>query len=730
MKRHLSFLLVIVMFAAAVPFAAAQEGPEPAAPTSPLKQTQQNWEDFIHYLRIAQLEMAIASGKAFLATDLAPDQLLLVIDEIAPYRDFDRTLERAQKMEGEIAKLASDVQEKIKQARLTLARDEARILKAIESLDDGLRARLNAIERLQAAGEYAAPSLLKVLLGTDDAHRQLQPYVIEAMVAIGRPVVTPLNTALPELPAVTKQQVGEVLGRIGYPQSLPYLKAEIERAELSDQTRRSLQQSFDSIVQRTAAPQFSDAASLFHILGEDYYAKQESLTLNPAEPEQLLWFYQSGPGLTYMLIPTSIYCDVMAMRSARRALQLNSELAPAMSLWIAANFRRENVLAGGDDPSYGDKMQSPHFYATLAGPRHVHPVLHRALAEGNAELALDAINALSSTAGTEALINSLGQAQPLVAALNFPDRRVRFQAAFAIARSTPELKFGGSGRIVPVLSEAIRQGDKKYAVVIASSIEEINAASPIIETGGKFMILPGNTVDNVTAQMNEAPGIDLAIVNTSVGQAQAAVAAARQNVKLAATPIVVLTEAEQVPVLQRQFATVPGVFVADRALPAAEHKGLIEQAIQWPLGAAITEDQSLAFATQSTATLAHLASVNAEAYRAIDSQPALIAALADTRDAVVLGAGSVLALFGDTVSQQALAEAALDTARSADVQVALLRSLAASARVHGNQLTERHTRLVLDRVTQSTGNVADAAAEVHGALNLPTSRAVEGVTGR
>lgn len=747
MTRHLPALCLTMALSFAAPIFAQQQppatAPAPAPPAAPapapaaapaegqdvLEQGRKLWEDYIHYIRIAQMDLAKSAGQAFVALQLSPEQTLRIVDELSPYRDYQETLIRAQRMEGEIAQLAQQVENKVRTARLALSREDVRIRDAITSLDDGLRARLNAVERLQKAGEYAAPAMLNVLLSTEAQDRQLQPYVIEAMVEVGRPIVGPLSIALADLPEVAKQQVAEVLGRIGYPQALPYLKAELESEKVQPGSKRVIQVAYDRIVERTGVPPYTDAASLFYLLAEDYYHNRASLMVDPTASEQLLWSYATGSGLTFQPLPAAIYGDVMAMRSARRSLQLNPNLSAALSLWLAANFRRENNLPEGQqDPSYAADMQSPHFYATLAGPRHVHPVLERALGEANAELALDAIGALRTTAGTSSLVNAEGNIQPLIAALTYPDRRVRYEAAFAIASSVPHASFPGAERVVPVLADAIREGARPYAVAIAPSPEDLNTISQLLGPVGQYQMVVGNSIDGVAAQITEAPSINLIVVNAPLGQAQAAVAAARQHYRLASVPIAVLATAQQQPALQTIFRDVPGVVIVNTEGGAEQVTAALQQTAAWSQGEAISPEQALAYAQQALALLQNLAESASQEFRASEAQAALLEALGDSREPVVRGAADVLALLPSPQAQQALANAALDTARGPEMQIAMLNDLAASARIHANQLTERQVGQIGQLVNTATGEMADAAAEVYGALNLPTERAVQVIT--
>jgi hypothetical protein len=700
--------------------AVAQEGAA-AGDEQVRKQALQHWEDFIHYLRIAQLQLARSAGQALLETPVSDEDLLAVVDELAPYRDYDRTLITAQKMEDEqIVELAAAVQKRVEEARLNLARDPARVRRNIELLDDGLRARINATERLKRAGEYAAPGLLNVLLSGEDEDRVLQPYVQQAMVEVGRPLVGPLTEAFEHLPPIPKQQVAEVLARIGYPAALPFLKAELTRP-IDRETRQVIETAFDRIIERSGVPRTADAATLFLMLGEDYYSRRETLVLEPQAPFNLLWTYTPGVGLTYREISTAYFHDVMAMRAARRSLGINRQYAAALSLWLAANFRRENNLGDTEDPSYAPHLNSPHYYATLAGPTHVQPVLSRAIQDGDAELALDAIRALAATATTAERIGQ--DVQPVIAAMVYPDRRVRFEAAMALAQSLPRVDFAGAGRVVPVLAEAIREVARPYALVISPDQEAINAARDFL--GDEYQMIFGYTYDEAAQQAATVPAVDLVVIRMRPVQMEQAVAAARNDVKLMGAPILVLSGADDVPAVTQMFSRRRGVVVTSEAASTEELATAARQATGSNQGPGISPEQALAYSTRALSLLLDLTKEAGQTFRADDALPALIAALGDSRDPVVLGSAAVLARLEAPAAQRAVADAALDAQREEPMRIALLRTLADSARLYGNLLGDSQLQLLLRLVRESQGELADAAAEAHGALDLPTSNAVE-----
>lgn len=721
---------------AAAPDAAPAPAPAPAdaaaapAAAEDVKKGMQLWEDYIHYSRIARLDLTISSGTAFSALGLAPQQLLDVI-EAGPYENWDRDLIRMQRMEGPIAELAKKIEDQIIAARLALARDQVRVRQAIERLDDGLRARIRATDQLKVAGQYAAPELLKVLLSRTEEDAALRPLAIETMVVIGRPIVPPLCEALGELPPVAQQQVAEVLARIGYPMALPYLRDLADRSDVNPEVKSTVEVAYSRLTERAGVPAGVSAAQLYLAMAEDYYAGNTSMVLEPKEATNLLWSYDATAGMTYVQVPTPVFGDVQAMRATRRALQLQGDLSAAFSLWVAANLRRENNLpAGSRDPSYSATMKSPMFYAELSGPSHMHPVLARAMRDRDATLALDAIAAISHTAGPGQLLNLDGEAQPIIAGMAYPDRRVRIESALALARSKPTEPFDASTRVVPVLSDAIRQAGQLYALVLADDVDTINAVSSLVRAAGNFQVLFGSSVEETAEQVNLVPGIDLVVVHSSAAGLQEHVFAVRQQYKLAGAPLVLLAPQAEVGRLARLYQADPLLTAVDQATEGAAVGELFKQVTARHDGDQLTAEQAQDYALRALAVLRDMAVDTGEqrVFNLLDAKPALLAALNDPREPVVLATAQVLALIGLDDVQQALADAALQAKRGATMQVALFNSLAQSARLHGNKLSNAQVGDIIKTIEESTGDLADAAAGAHGALNLPTAKGVDLIT--
>jgi hypothetical protein len=144
----------------------------------------------------------------------------------------------------------------------------------------------------------------------------------------------------------------------------------------------------------------------------------------------------------------------MAMQVCEWSLRADPSFGQAIGLWLAAFFKAES--AGLKMPAYfGDRHADALVYATTAGVEYLHQALTRAVKDKDSYVALGAVEALATTAGEKSLLYQIGPDQPLVQALSFGDKMVRYSTAIAIASAGPTESFPGSKLVVKNLAEAL-----------------------------------------------------------------------------------------------------------------------------------------------------------------------------------------------------------------------------------------------------------------------------------
>lgn len=407
-----------------------------------------DWNDFLHYSIIGRFDLAQGYAQRLLESD--PDPLtLLELSEQNPegYRILLRMFDESEQLRD----VAGQILDLIEKGRYERRTDPKIITQEIARLNTTMRGKIAAQERLKNAGEFAVPYLLAVL--AEESRREEFANIVETLPMIGRPAIRPLAASLQTDNVAVKAEIIRALGKIGYFQSLPYLKYELETAESAD-IRNLAQQAINQIdSQQGQLP----AAELFFQLGEMYYAELESVA-PPAEFDFAnLWFWDEGRNaVTRLEVSKDYFHELMAMRTTEWALKADPAIGKAIGLWLASFFRAESY--GQPMPEYfGEGHADAMTYAVTAGPEYLHLGLARALERGEAYVALQIVEAMAVNAGPQSLLFTVGTEMPLAQALQFDDRKVRYSAAIALGQANPTVDFTGSSLIVENLAAAVRE---------------------------------------------------------------------------------------------------------------------------------------------------------------------------------------------------------------------------------------------------------------------------------
>jgi len=669
------------------------------------------WDAFAHSVLVAQPDIAKALGPDLLA--LSNEDFLAAIEQDAG-REFD-DLENWMRNE-QLRPLWTELKEKYEAALTERSRDEAQIRSDLEQLGRSQREYVNAVERLKVTGQYAAPIMLEYL--QDDRQSRLHPRIISAMKEVGVELVYPLATALPHLEAQTQAMIADVLGDIGYPEALPYLREVTESDTADNNIKAACDNAYNQILANADAPANATAAQLHLALGEAKYGAgtrgDDVVGLDLSTNQGIVWRYNDSAGLVMIPVPRQVYADVLAMQNARAALTLDPEYTEAVTLHLAANVRRENNLGTDQDVSY--KLPNPaSFYLLLAGPSQQNAVLSRGLDNRDPAQSLDAIEAMSRTVGNTVLLGAAEGRQPVLEALYYSDRRVRYTAAITLAQAAPGEAFPGSVSVVPILGQALRQSETLNAMVVAPDGTTDNLVATLEDIDFNAVGAGDLDASNEMAA-NAFSGVDLVVFSGDLLAFQALYEGVKQDGMLSVAPILAMVDDNVATAIRLQYPDVvtTAKLSADGGSEEADRlERLANQSVQEHGGDTIGADESLAYAEAAVELLAEIAA-NPSIYDANDARGVLIGALDDDRATVATGAGQVLALLNEESAQQGLAKAALS--RRGDVQVSLLNSLAESAKDFANMLDRETIDQIKTLVGESSGETALAAARALGAL--------------
>ncbi|MHB1767347.1 MAG: HEAT repeat domain-containing protein [Phycisphaerae bacterium] len=676
---------------------------------------------FLHYSLLGKENLARDCGKAFLAASPSPVVALRAFDAAANGRDVSEILIGNQQNKP-LKKVSAAISALLEKGHLMVARNPDRIIAAIKVMVDSPRAYVVSRQRLYAAGEFAVPFFIHFL--NSPSHANYGPTIVQMMSDIGKSLLNPLVRQLATPSTPEKIQIVQVLGNIGYPQALPYL-VQIANDKNTPPDLKKAARTAISKIDPTGRFNGLTAAELYLWLAEAYYHNEPSVAANhPNETTNPVWYYDKGLNdVVGVPVPTAIWKDIETMRACEAVLKLDPKNSAAISLWIAADLRREvDLPAGAKDPTMKPSMPSAHYYALAAGPRYLNPVLNIALSADNSPLVLKTLMALQQTGGVDGLVGAGKNPTPLIQALAYPDPAVRFEAASALARANPAKGFTGSSEVIPTLAEAIAQSTKPVVLLVDSDIQIRNEMKARLRAD--YHVIDAATVAEAVTQSMGVPYIGMVIVPSGPAALQYQQYAAT-DYRLRSTPMLVMGSASDLPKLHAEFVSEPTI----GEIPVGATTSSIAQAyteILTRLGSKpISSKESVGFALTAAHELELMAMNRSCLYDVNQAIPALKLALRSKHDSVVIAVAETLGQIRNPEAQRILAHAALNSQSDPEgVRYAFYISLAQSARNLGNHLSSSQIDDLIHEVShESNAKVRTAAAETLGALNVTSNQA-------
>lgn len=690
--------------------------------------------DFLHYARMGRFELAEAYAEALLSReDVDPLEVHAAAQKDKKSLDTLMLLMRHGSLSGQ----AQRVLDLINEGEELKRKDAEQIRANIERLTGNPQQEYFAIEKLAGSGEHAIPAMVQALL--DPGHASLRPRLVNALGQMQRPAVGPLVQALNMGSNEARLHVIEALGRIGYPQAVPYLMKLAESDKAPSPTREAARTAIERIAAKSGRAMGGSATEQFFALGERFYNEEDAVRADGRLPQANVWYWdEDGQLLKAEAVPTAIFGPVMAMRCAEEALLLQSDHAASLALWLASNIRREarlgmNVESGdpgevGDpvDPTRPEKFPRALYFTQAAGPRYAHLVLERAVRDGDSAVALGAIRGLSITAGESSLIGSEDYKQPLLQALRFPDLLVRVRAALALGGALPRSAMADAQHVIPLLGTAVTLTGAEHVIVVDPDAASRNRVMGALRGEGRDVIGEASFYTAMERARAALPAISAVVLATDIKEPDptSALAQLRGEFLYAKTPVVILAKGDQFVladdlVASDAYASAVAAAGDEEALAAA-----LDRARERAGLTTVDADLALSLAFEAVEVLRRVALDGRTAFDAGAAEGALIAALESNDEMLRIRSAEVLALMGGASAQRAIAAVALDGGQTSTLRVAAFGSLAESGRRFGNLLETRQVEELVS-IAKDEGDLTlrTAASEALGAMNLASNEA-------
>ncbi len=640
----------------------------------------------------------------------------------------------------------------IREAHTLKRKDPARIKANIKLLAGDPMQQAVAIERLVESGEYAVPWMLGTL--TDPKQSQLAPFVLHALPHLGLKAVNPLIAALNTKSDPLLEAVIDSLGKIGYPQALPYLQRLATSKSTPESIQRTAAEAANRILAKHPGMKLKAADQLFNDLAEQYFAEIDSLRPDPREDRANLWRIRPNaePGedvVEPIAVENKIYGLVRCMECCQASLELNADQPGVLALWLATNFRRESRL-GLDvesdetvdqrtmDASRPENFPRSIYFARMAGPTCCQIVLSRGIRERDRNIALGAVAALNVTAGRPAMTSpqdpngmSLGEA------LYFPDLLVRVQAALALGKAMPPAAFHGSTEVVPVLASVLTPSDKKSFLLVDPQSESAGVIQTGLINAGAAVVSAdhlGPALEQARRELTHLDGIFLAS-DMKQPTVTEAINELNKDERFCLVPIIVLVKENETGVLDRigkAEKRVSSVFVLTTSDKSVDPKiveqmlAKLEQVTTLCGLQPLSPERKLSLALQAADVLQGIAANQSQVFNTQVAMPALTEALrTGTAEELRVAAGSALSWMAVPQAQQAIAGVAVAAKETESLRIATFSLLADSARRFGGQLDDALMTRLMEVATQEPNlTLRTAASQALGATNPPVPRIV------
>ena len=711
MQMPLAAALLATTLLSAAPSVLTQDEAAPeasaavsSADTAALKK---HVDDFIHYILVGKVDLAQAAGEAVLAGSTSDSDLATLVDDNDLADRLSKAISRSRAMGG-VSDLATKIEDRVEDGRKSLARNPQRIAESITMLSKTLREQRIAEERLQAAGEYAVPQLLAVIVDGTDAKAELA--ATRNLVALNRLSVLPLSMSLTNLHGDAQRKVVGILAEIGYPTALPFIVEILARDSSTPDVKAACQTAFAQLNGRT-----DDVSAQFAALARKFLNREDSLVPYAADATNNLWSFDSSSGgfagLSATTVATSVFCDAMAMSLARRSLAADATNTGALAIYVAADLRRENTL--GSDEKVG--RYSPQFFATAAGPSVCAEVLSIAIDARDSALVRDAISVLRQTASGAALTMPNGRA-PMLEALSYADRRVRLDAALAIAHSAPTQSFASDFSVVPTLASAISDSGVNRAAVLGGTMDDRQMIGQQLQSAGFLSVAGADTFDTM----------EVDVVRGSLDEIKASVERVRASGLTSASPVLAISNALEELAVRRAFEGNNTVIVWTEGSTADSFRSAATTAMSNASGSVMDEAEGAEYALEAAGALRAIAFSGTKIFSINDAEAALLRGLASKQGGLRMEIAAVLAISASADAQRALIDAALTS--SGEEQIGLCDLAAAAARKTGSKADERQLSSLRELIAGSEGEIADAAGRLYGSLDAGSAEAVKLIT--
>ncbi len=352
-----------------------------------------------------------------------------------------------------------------------LPHDPATIKGLIEkATSDDITVHWSAIRQLTAIGAFAVPQLLDEALSNErmtTGSRKLAAFIV--LRSMGTAATPPLIVALRYAGNGDADTLATMIAKNPDARAVPPLAAIAGNPARPENVRKAASDALAAIFSDPARVAQLNAADAYFSLAQRYYYADPSLLELTSDAARGIWRWNPdgksfAERLVFEPVSAAAYPRLMAADAILTGMEQKHSSPDLIELYICNNYMMLEEAA-----ALKDKAPDPQAVKTAnesLGAEYLYLALGRALQDSNQPLARRCVEALAS----------VGDPRPprdntLVAAMTYPDKFVRIEAALALVQLSPMGELGGADETVRVMAAALGAPVRPRAAILTADAD-------------------------------------------------------------------------------------------------------------------------------------------------------------------------------------------------------------------------------------------------------------------
>jgi HEAT repeat protein len=489
------------------------------------------------------------------------------------------------------------------------------ITKALDDLrSNDVRTKFLAVnEVVTHIGQYVIPYCVRYLADRQDDDYRVE--VIAMLCRMRRDATLPVICILDSSDSFLRQNSCGILANLADLRALGALKDRYEDPNEDEHVREAAKEALENLLvtfnemrraeggaELKSINELGPAKSLYWGLALKYYYDDIAFVTNSYE-DWLYWYWYEDEQdidkkLKFHKVMRIEYNERLAEENCFRALNLDKDYADGWSLLLRVYYQELNEVQSALEMALELRAKgevSEDTANAFAKAREINEKCHticyaggevlllkalaEALAERNSLVAVSCIEALRDMkVGAERLpllispqpvssertstlppppppdpTKAVGY--PLVNALDFPDKRVRYAAAEALVFINPTEQFFGAEKVIPTLQDAVTESAVRVVLIIASDQIVANRIASRVASIGCMPVVEKKGRDGLN-RARMFPPQDAIVVSTELPDMKAfeIIDALRDDMRTKEVPIIVMTPEPRLREVQRLYA--------------------------------------------------------------------------------------------------------------------------------------------------------------------------------